>query len=315
MAPLDPIAALSALYRGVLNKEEPMARHTTFRLGGPCDLYFKPESLDNLRIAVAFLTQQGMPLTVVGDGTNLLVRDGGIEGAVISLTGLDTAITETREGDTIILTVPAGVKTQHLCRFAAIRGYKGLNFATGIPGTVGGALAMNAGTDAKGFADIIDALSVVDISGKVRTVSRQALDIGYRCLTIGGKTRHDKGFPVIVTVRLRLTPGDCEVLVTEREALLSRRKASQPVGLASAGCFFKNPPEGPPAGKLIDDLGLKGEAVGGARVSERHANYLINTGEATTADILALAARIKEQVQKTHGIDLEEEVTLVGREA
>ncbi|VVS90728.1 UDP-N-acetylmuramate dehydrogenase [Desulfoluna spongiiphila] len=314
MAALDPIAALSALYQGVLKKGEPMARHTTFKSGGPCDLYLEPGSLDDLRIAVAFLTQQGVPLTVVGDGTNLLVRDGGIEGAVISLAGLGTAIDEVREGNEIILTVPAGTKTQHLCRFAATRGLSGLSFATGIPGTVGGAMAMNAGTDANGFADIVDGLSVVDISGKTRMVPRNALEIGYRHLAIDGKTRHDNGFPIIVGVRLRLTPGECDTLVSEREALLSRRKASQPVGLASAGCFFKNPPEGPSAGKLIDDLGLKGEAVGGARVSELHANYLVNAGGATTADILELAARIKARVKQAHGIELEEEVTLVGRE-
>lgn len=315
MADLDPIAALSALYRGVLKKGEPMARHTSFRLGGSCDLFLEPGSLEDLRIAVAFLTQQGVPLTVVGDGTNLLVKDDGIEGAVISLAGLDTAITETREGGAIFLSVPAGVKTQHLCRFAAVRGYKGLTFATGIPGTVGGALAMNAGTDAKGFGDIVDALTVVDSSGKARTLSRPALEIGYRHLAIDGMTRHEPEFPIIVAVRLRLTPGDRETLVTEREALLARRKKTQPLGVASAGCYFKNPPAGPPAGKLIDDLGLKGEAVGGARVSELHANCLVNTGSATTAEILALAARIKARVRKTHGIELEEEVTLVGREA
>ena len=314
MAALDPIAALSALYQGVLKKGEPMARHTTFRTGGPCDLYLEPESLDDLRIAVAFLTQQGMPLTVVGGGSNLLVRDKGIEGAVISLAGLDTQIAETREGESTILTVPAGAKTQHLCRYAAMNGLEGLTFATGIPGTVGGALAMNASTDPKGFGSIVDALTVVDISGKIRTVPRSALEIGYRHLAIDGKTRHDDGFPIIVEVKLRLTSGDSDALLAQRESLLARRKASQPVGQASAGCCFKNPEGGPSAGKLIDDLGLKGEAVGGATVSELHANYLVNAGGATTADILELAARIKEKVQKAHGITLEEEVTLVGRE-
>ncbi|WP_300667940.1 UDP-N-acetylmuramate dehydrogenase [Desulfoluna sp.] len=310
----EPIAALSALYHGVLRKEEPMARHTSFRLGGPCDLYLEPESLDDLRIAVAFLTQQGVPLTVVGDGTNLLVRDGGIQGTVLSLGTMDSAIEEDRQKNSVFLTVPAGVKTQHLCRFAAVKGLLGLNFATGIPGTVGGALAMNAGTDIGAFGDIIESLMVIDPVGTVRTVSRDEIDIAYRHLAIDGKTRKDEGFPIIFSARLRLKAGDRETLMTQRESLLCRRKSSQPVGLASAGCYFKNPPAGPPAGQLIDSLGLKGEAEGGAQVSELHANYLVNTGKATTAEVLMLAARIKERVQQTHGIQLEEEVTLVGRE-
>ncbi|BCS94460.1 UDP-N-acetylenolpyruvoylglucosamine reductase [Desulfoluna limicola] len=315
MAALSPIDALSALYQGVLKKEEPMARHTTFKVGGPCDLYLEPGSLDDLRIAVAFLTQQGLPLTVVGDGTNLLVRDGGIEGAVISLAGIDIAIKEEKTDGEIFLTVPAGVKTQHLCRFAAVRGYQGLNFATGIPGTVGGALAMNAGTDRGAFGDIVESLTLLDAPGKLRTVEAVALDFAYRHLAIEGVTRHDADFPIIVSARLRLGLGDRDALVSEREELLARRKASQPVNLPSAGCFFKNPPQGPPAGQLIDGLGFKGAIQGGAKVSELHANYLVNIGSATAGDILTLAGRIKERVKQTHGIQLEEEVTLVGREA
>ena len=315
MAALSPIDALTALYQGVIKKEEPMARHTTFNVGGPCHLYLEPGSLDDLRIAVAFLTQQGIPLTVVGDGTNILVRDGGIEGAVISLAGIDTAIDDKKADGTIFLTVPAGVKTQHLCRFAAVRGYQGLNFATGIPGTVGGALAMNAGTDKGAFGEVVESLTLIDVSGKLRTVEAGSLDFKYRHLAIEGMTRHDADFPIIVSARLRLEAGDREVLVSEREALLARRKASQPVNLPSAGCFFKNPPQGPPAGQLIDGLGFKGETEGGAKVSELHANYLVNIGSATADDILTLAGRIKERVQQTHGIQLEEEVTLVGREA
>ena len=315
MAALSPIDALTALYQGVIKKEEPMARHTTFKVGGACDLYLEPGSLDDLRIAVAFLTQQGIPLTVVGDGTNILVRDGGIEGAVISLAGIDTAIDDKKADGTIFLTVPAGVKTQHLCRFAAVRGYQGLNFATGIPGTVGGALAMNAGTDKGAFGEVVESLTLIDVSGKLRTVEAGSLDFKYRHLAIEGMTRHDADFPIIVSARLRLEAGDREALVSEREALLARRKASQPVNLPSAGCFFKNPPQGPAAGQLIDGLGFKGETVGGAKVSELHANYLVNIGSATADDILTLAGRIKERVQQTHGIQLEEEVTLVGREA
>lgn len=315
MASFDPITALSALYQGVLRRDEPMTRHTTFKVGGPCDLYLEPASLEDLRIAVAFLTQQGIPLTVVGDGTNLLVRDGGIPGAVIALGGIESAITEAASGEEIRLTVPAGVKTQHLCRHAAVRGYEGLNFATGIPGTVGGALAMNAGTATGAFGDIVVSITVIERSGTMRTVTRDALTLAYRHLAIEGKGRHDEGFPIIVSAVIRLTKGDKEGLISEREALLAKRKASQPVNLPSAGCFFKNPAGGPPAGKLIDDLGLKGETQGGAKVSELHANYLVNTGAATASDLLTLAERIKERVRAAYGIQLEEEVTLVGREA
>lgn len=207
---------------------------------------------------MAFLTQQGIPLTVVGDGTNILVRDGGIEGAVISLAGIDTAIDDKKADGTIFLTVPAGVKTQHLCRFAAVRGYQGLNFATGIPGTVGGALAMNAGTDKGAFGEVVESLTLIDVSGKLRTVEAGSLDFKYRHLAIEGMTRHDADFPIIVSARLRLEAGDREVLVSEREALLARRKASQPVNLPSAGCFLKTRPRDRRRGNLLTASASKG---------------------------------------------------------
>ncbi len=315
MSPLAHIEALLPRYQGVIRREEPMARHTAFKVGGACDLYLAPESLDDLCMAVATLSREGIPLIVVGGGSNLLVKDGGIEGAVITLAGLDTTLDEEVAGETVFLTVPAGIKTQRLGRFAAQKGYAGLNFTTGIPGTLGGALAMNAGTTPVAFEGILDALTVVDRSGEIHTVSRHALTLSYRHLTIGGKDRHDEAFPIIVSARLRLTRGTREALMTERKRLLKKRTQSQPVHLPSAGCFFKNPPQGPSAGKLIDDLGLKGETHGRAQVSPLHANYLVNTGGATAADIIALATRVKERVKRRHGIQLDEEVTLVGKEA
>ena len=313
MAALACIDALSALYQGVIKKGEPMARHTSLKVGGPCDLYLEPATLEDLRIAVAFLTQQGMTLTTVGDGSNLLVNDGGVDGAVISLSGMETSVEEECHGDAVHLTVPAGMKTQKLCRFAATKGYAGLNFLAGIPGTVGGALAMNAGTTPIAFESVLESLTIVEISGKIRTVKRDALCLDYRQLSIEAKGRMDADFPIITSARFHLSRGDKTTLMDERTGLLAKRKASQPVNLPSAGCFFKNPPGGPPAGKLIDDLGLKGETQGGAKISELHANYLVNTGGATASDILTLARRIKNRVRQNHGIELEEEVTLVGR--
>ena len=292
-----------------------MSRHTAFKVGGTCDLYLAPKGLDDLRIAVAFLSRQGIPITVVGGGSNFLVKDGGIEGAVISLTGFETPIDAEMSGEAVFLTVPAGIKTQRLCRFAAEKGYAGLNFTAGIPGTLGGALAMNAGTTPIAFDHILHSLTVVELSGAMHTLGREDLHLAYRHLAIEKKSRHDRGFPIIVSACLRLTHGEDETLMAERLALLKKRKASQPIHLPSAGCFFKNPPEGPSAGKLIDDLGLKGETHGKAQVSHLHANYLVNTGGATAADIIALATRVKEKVRQSHGIQLDEEVTLVGKEA
>ena len=312
---LDLMNALLAVYQGELKRNEPMARHTSFRVGGPCDLFVKPKSLDDLRIAVSFLTSQSIPLTFVGDGTNLLVRDGGIEGAVICLADLTEPLTESRQGEAIILEVPAGVKTQHLCRMAAEKGYAGLTFATGIPGTLGGALTMNASTEKTGWETVVQKITVVKRSGKKETLKAEAFDFHYRRLSIGGKDRLHLDFPGIAAATLVLTPGNPAQLEADRQEKLSRRKASQPVSLPSAGCFFKNPETGPSAGQLIDELGMKGRQIGGAQISERHANYIVNTGSATAQEILDLAHQVRENVFKKKGTRLEEEVTLVGRQA
>lgn len=309
---LDLMNALLAVYKGELKRQEPMAKHTTFKVGGPCDFYVKPASMEDLRIAVAFLSTQGVPLTIAGGGSNLLVADDGVKGAVITLSGIKEKITHKVKGHGVTVRVPAGTLTSKLCSFAAEKGFSGLTFATGIPGTMGGALAMNASTEPSGWETVVKEIEVVERSGKVKTFSADALSFSYRNLAIGGENRLCGGFPIIVSVTLHLSKGDAAGLLKARDEKLKRRKASQPVNLPSPGCFFKNPAGGPPAGQLIDELGFKGQRQGGAMVSEVHANYIVNTGDATAEDILTLARRIQDEAQRVRGISLQEEVTLVG---
>lgn len=294
-------ARIAAEVRGTVLRNEPMSRHTSFRVGGPADCFILPADPAELERLLAVLDDAGVPRLIVGGGNNLLVRDGGIRGAVISLERLDSV---GLEGDRIIR-AGAGAANRKLADFAGEQGLSGLEFLVGIPGCLGGALAMNAGAGGRAITDTLDRL-VTWKSGKIAVARKEALEYGYRFLSLAPGE-------IILEAAFALREGTREEIGKLTDEYLAHRRGSQRVGYPNAGSFFKNP-ESVPAWRLIDEAGLRGSRVGGAQVSEVHANFLVNRGGATAADILALAARVKEAVRKMSGIELEEEVKIVGEE-
>ncbi len=299
---------------GKVSFDTPMAAHTYFKVGGPSDALAAPENLEDLAALVRYCVKERLPYRIIGGGTNLLVRDTGVRGIVIRLRKGFDAIGQNapRKGFTIV-TVMAGANMQTLCRFANTNGLAGMNFAVGIPGSVGGGLMMNAGTSIGSLADIVEAITVMDAQGRVDSIARDRLSFAYRQLSWPGLAESEPGCPpIIVKGRLRLREADPVLLKNQARALLENRKKMQPLNASSAGCFFKNPGGDKTAGELIDLAGLKGKTVGFAQVSEKHANFIINRGGATAADILVLRDIVRNIVVKKFNIELETEVKIVG---
>jgi UDP-N-acetylmuramate dehydrogenase len=276
-----------------------MSLHTSLKVGGPADMYAIPEDTEDLQQLLGWLGQSNIPWMPVGRGYNLLVRDKGFRGALISLERFDRV---TALGGSLIK-AEAGVENLAVVRFAQKAGLGGIGFISGIPGTIGGAIKMNAGAYGKGLLERTDHLTLLR-GGTVGDFRIEELDYGYRHLKL------DDGDIVLAAV-FRLD--ECEPLHTEEEIRkdLELRRAKHNVGHPSAGSFFKNP-HGQAAWRLIDAAGMRGARVGGAQVSEVHSNFLVNTGGACAADFLALAATVINAVFETSGVTLEEEVRIVG---
>lgn len=293
----------AGLLRGTLRCNESMARHTTWRVGGPADRYYQPADIDDLAGFLGGLPPDE-PLYWVGLGSNLLVRDGGIRGTVIAPGGLLNGLERIGEGQVY---AEAGVACAKLARFCAREGLTGAEFLAGIPGTLGGALAMNAGCFGGETWDLVAEVVTLDRTGTRRERVPGDYKVGYRHV----RGPRDEWF---VAARLKLTGGDTAASTARVRELLERRALSQPVGLPSAGSVFRNPP-GDHAARLIEACGLKGTCIGKACVSEKHANFVINTGGATAADIEALIGAVKEAVSRLQGVGLEPEVCIVGEPA
>lgn len=285
--------------RGRLLVGEPMSLHTSLKVGGPADLYAIPEDAEDLHALLCCLSRMNIPWMPVGRGYNLLVRDKGIRGAVISLERFNRIAAT---GGTLIR-AEAGAENLAVVRFAQKLGLGGIGFISGIPGTIGGAIKMNAGAYGEGLLERTDHLTLLR-GGTIGDFRMEELDYGYRHL------RLDSGDIVLAAV-FRLDERD--PLQTEEEISrdLELRRTKHNVGHPSAGSFFKNP-HGQAAWRLIDAAGMRGARVGGAQVSEVHSNFLVNTGNATAADFLALAADVIKAVSETSGVTLEEEVRIVG---
>ncbi len=298
------IEALSAFARPdqiLLN--EPMSRHITFRVGGPADLVFLPGSGEQVAAAMKAAQDADIECHVIGNGSNLLVKDGGIRGLVIVLGEGMSAVS--REGNTI--TAQAGASLARVAAFAQSEGLSGLEFASGIPGTLGGCCVMNAGAYGGQLSDcLIDAQVLMD--GEVRTWTASEMEMGYRT------TRPLREGGVVLSARFALTADDPGAIGTRMKELNARRRDKQPLNYPSAGSTFKRP-EGHFAGALIEGAGLKGRSVGGARVSEKHAGFIINTGNATAADILGLIRLVQAEVREKYGVELETEVRIIGEDA
>ncbi|OGU05762.1 MAG: UDP-N-acetylenolpyruvoylglucosamine reductase [Geobacteraceae bacterium GWC2_58_44] len=285
--------------RGEIRWDEPMASHTALRVGGPADLFIEPADLADMKDALANLAAGDIPYFVVGGGYNLLVRDGGIRGCVISLRGLDSL----KPMPGARLEVSAGVINGMLCRIAAENCLAGIEFLCGIPGTFGGAVAMNAGAHGDETLRRVESLTTLR-HGEIVVQKGGDLSFGYRYLKLHPGE-------IVVSARLRLEPAERRVIEERMSSYLSIRGNSQRVTFPSAGSFFKNPPGGQ-AWRLIDQAGLRGVSVGGAQVSEVHTNFLVNRGGARATDFLALAALVKVRVQEKSGVELEEEVQIIG---
>ena len=293
--------------------DEPMTRHTYFKVGGPAEAFVTPPDMAGLEQLMSWCRSSRQPWMVIGGGSNLLVKDGGIGGIVISLGQCLKDIRTTEGGSDIRLTAQTGVKLPSLCRYCIERGFAGLNFALGIPATVGGAIVMNAGTARGSMADVLESIDCLQPDGRWVRFDRRELDFSYRCLSWKGSGPNDEGvIPIIVDGSFSLKPGDAKMLADEAEEILKLRAAKQPIDQPSAGCFFKNPTPDRSAGELIEKAGLKGRQIGNARVSTRHANFIVNTGGATARDILSLMELVQKRVAEKFEVELVPEVKIVG---
>lgn len=281
----------------------PMDQYTTFRVGGEVEVLYEAKELERLRGLIAYLSKEHIPYLAVGNGSNLLVKDAGLEGVVVLFRGPLAAI-EQREGDDATIVAGGGATLVDLLTYCGDSGMGGLEFLAGIPGTVGGATAMNSGAFGYEIGARVSEIGVITPQGEVVVRDRSQLEFSYRGL------RLEKG-EVIVRAVLELCREDREVVRKRIEDYRMRRKESQPLGYPSAGSAFRNPPDDY-AGRLIEEAGLKGRRIGGAMISHKHANFIINIGGAKAEDILALLCLAREKVRKETGIKLEPEIRVVG---
>jgi UDP-N-acetylmuramate dehydrogenase len=296
--------------RGEVLQNESMSNHTSFRIGGPADALAAPADRDDLVALLGEVRERNIPYAVLGGGTNLLVKDGGFRGVVISLKHLN-AIEISREyrslgGSFTVVRADAGAALAKLVSFAAEHGLTGLEFAAGIPGTVGGALCMNAGTAQGEIGDVVDSVTLLGPAGDLLVRHRDEMRFGYRTADV--PAGH-----IVLDTSVILRHGDAGKIKAHVKHLLEQRKERQPWGLPSAGSVFRNPMD-EAAGKLIESAGLKGLTIGGAQISDKHANFIVNRGNARAADVLALMDAIREKVLEMHRIRLEPEIKIIGED-
>jgi UDP-N-acetylmuramate dehydrogenase len=290
---------LCSALRGELLRDAPLAPRTSIRIGGPADLLFRPADLDDLVACLQGARDLGVPLTILGGGANTLVADRGVRGVVVKLPPELAA--EATAPPRLLLA--AGLPTGRAVQRAHAAGLVGAEFLRGIPGTLGGALAMNAGTATGEMKDIVEHVEVATADG-LRDLPARDLGFGYRTCRLPPGA-------VVTRIGLLLTPGDVAAAAREMDTAWERRSATQPLDQPSFGSTFRNPP-GDHAGRLLEAAGLKGLRIGGAVVSERHANFVLNVGGATAADVLAVVGTMRDRVREKFGVTLETEVRLVG---
>lgn len=297
---------LRELATGTVLFDECMARHTSIGVGGRADALVVPESAVELGRLVALLRAEGIPVFFVGNGTNLIVRDDGFRGAVVSTKGLRAVRLEPRGEGRAALFAEAGASLAEVVALTAREGLTGMEFCAGIPGSVGGGIRMNAGAWGGEMKDVIESVDLLNGEGNIRSFPRAALRFEYRNLALsegacvlGGAFGLARGDRVAVEGRIR--------------EILNKRSGKHPLQYRSAGSVFKNP-KGMPAGRIIDEAGLKGLTLGGARVSEMHGNFIVNLGSATAKDIIGLIDLVRKKVRERTGIDLEPEVKIIGEE-
>ncbi|MBU5485169.1 UDP-N-acetylmuramate dehydrogenase [Clostridium sp. MSJ-11] len=282
--------------------DEPMKKHTSFRVGGPVDILVTPESYDQVREVVEVSKKNNVPLLILGNGSNLLVRDGGVRGIIMKLCKLDDIKVE---GNKII--AQSGALLSKVSNIAAQNCLAGFEFASGIPGSVGGALTMNAGAYNGEISQVIESAYVLNNNGEFKKLTKEELELGYRMSSI-----IKYGYTVVEAV-FNLNNGEQEKIYGRIQDLSQRRRDKQPLEYPSAGSTFKRP-EGHFAAKLIEDSGLKGANVGDAEVSKKHSGFIINKGNATAKDIIKLIEMVQKTVREKYDIDLHTEVMIVGED-
>ncbi|MDZ7664321.1 MAG: UDP-N-acetylmuramate dehydrogenase [Desulfotignum sp.] len=304
---MKPYPGISKLLQTFdLATDVPMAPHTRLKVGGPADLLAQPGTRKDLIDLIKAARSASVPVTIVGGGCNLLVSDQGVRGLVVVTTQLKSGVrAETCPDKKVRLFMEAGERLSTVCSHAVRHGLTGLEFCAGIPGTIGGAVIMNAGTADQGIGGRIDSLDVLNLDTlDVYTLKKRDLVFSYRRLKLKNH--------LILGVTLTLSPGEPSQIRQTFNDILTRKQNTQPMDLPSAGCFFKNPDPDHPAGKLIEDAGLKGKTIRDAQVSPVHANYIVNLGHATCKDILTLKQHIQQQVWDRYSIVLETEVITTG---
>ena len=287
-----------------VKKNEPMCNHTTWRIGGPVEVLLQPETVEELQQALLEIQRTEELCHVLGGGSNVLVADEGIAGTVIQLGGSLCKM----EIAYPYITAEAGVPLPVLAQKAAAAGLSGLEFAAGIPGTIGGAVVMNAGAYDGQISDIVRQVICCDKKGKLVTLDSADCEFAYR----NSRFKQEQDL-VIISVKLELNKGNKEEIQARMQKHTALRKEKQPVEYPSAGSIFKNPP-GEAAGRLIEMVGAKGWKQGDAMVSQKHSNFIINTGKATCEDVLQLIKRVKQAVEEQTGVWLEEEILVLGKE-
>lgn len=298
----------SALYRelfellpGRVRAAEPMKKHTSWHIGGPADVFVEPESREDLRLAVSCAHQRGIPVTVIGKGSNLLVAEGGIRGIVVKVGG-GLARIATGEGEIV---AEAGAKLARVAAAARDAGLGGFEFSAGIPGTVGGAVVMNAGANGSSISALVREVLLLNYEGEFYRKTNEEMDFGYRSSVLQREPS------IVVEASFSCHPRDKDAIRQEMEKMIARRRLTQPLCYPNAGSVFKNPP-GNSAGRLVEMAGLKGMRVGDAQISTLHANFIVNLGAATARDVLELIDRAREAVYSRFGVELKLEVKLIG---
>ena len=289
---------LNKISGGVL-KNEPMSRHTTFKIGGEADFLVQPSTVSEVCCCVKFLRKEKIPFAVIGNGSNLLVSDNGFRGVIIKLL---KNFSQIREEDGLIC-AQAGATLSSLAAFAAERGLEGLQFASGIPGTVGGAVLMNAGAYGGQMSDVVVRTKYIDKSSEIQTAEEHGFS--YRSSVF------QKNGGIILETAMKLQHGNRDEIYEKMRSLAEARREKQPLNFPSAGSAFKRP-EGFFAAKLIDDAGLRGFTVGGAKISEKHTGFVINRGGATQKDVSELMQKVSDTVYEKFGVRLEREIKFLG---
>lgn len=297
----DSCGELRDLFEGSLMFREPMSLHTSWRIGGSAEVFAEPRGVEGLKAILKYAGRLGIPVTVIGAGTNILVRDGGIKGIVIQVgSGLsDIKI------DGHLITAGGGLRLSRLASAVRDAGIGGFEFIAGIPGTVGGAVVMNAGAYGSSVSDLVNRVTCIDFTGEELHLENGQMEWGYRKSALQGKDL------IVVEAVFGGSSRERDLIAADMEKYISSRKAKQPLEYPNSGSVFKNPP-GNYAGKLIDEAGCRGMRVGDAQVSVKHSNFIVNLGKATAREVLDLIAAVKNRVLEQSGINLEMEVKVLG---